>query len=224
MAVAHVQSPANGNDAGSVTSSTLAFGSNNAAGNVSVVTGRVSATGRTITVSDTKVNTYVLQATQTEATDVQSCTVHYAKNIGAGANTVTFAISGAAATTRWTITELSGADTTTPVFNSTSATATSTNPAAGNLTPTIDGSLFYAVMTNGVDQTVTAGTDFALRSEVVAAPATRLAVETYAQPTAAIHNGNFTAASTPWTCISVVFQPTSSAAVPRRRRMLLGIG
>src|SRR5579872_7176757 len=75
-------------DAGSTTSSTLGFATNNIAGNWIAVCVRAGALNEVITVSDTKLNVYHRAIQFNQTTDGFTGAIFYAENIGAGANTV----------------------------------------------------------------------------------------------------------------------------------------
>jgi YD repeat-containing protein len=94
-------------DAGTTTSSTLAFVSNNTAGNWIGVCVRAGASGEAFTISDSKGNTYHQAFSINDTVGGNTLAIYYAENIGSGANTVTVAdsISG---TLRFAILEYSG--------------------------------------------------------------------------------------------------------------------
>jgi hypothetical protein len=76
-------------------SASKAFAINNTAGNFIWVGFYCSGTGRTLSVSDTRGNTYTQAATVTQTTDGHQIWLYYAMNIAAGANTVTATATGA---------------------------------------------------------------------------------------------------------------------------------
>src|SRR5262249_5445177 len=78
-------------DAGG-TSAPLAFPTSNTAGNFIAVVVRAFMTNQTITVTDSRGNTYV-RAVQFNNGSDDTVAMYYAQNIGAGANTVTVALS-----------------------------------------------------------------------------------------------------------------------------------
>lgn len=223
-AIAHVQSTANGNDCGTVTTCNLAYGSNVTAGSLLVAALSVGATARTITLSDSLTQTFVLASSGTNVTDGHATYIYYFANTAGGADTVTFSISGAASPLRIGVSEFSGAATASPVEKVNNASGNSTTPASGNVTPTTDGQLIFAVARNAAATTFTAGTDFTLRSQVPAAANTRMASESFIQTTAAAHNGNFTMAlSQQWSAVVASFLAATTAVggVSKAHRMSL---
>jgi len=78
-------------DGGTTTSSSLAFTTSNRAGNFIAVVLRVFGTGQTLTVADTRGNTY-RQAAQFNGGTDHAGAIYYAENIGSGANTVTVSV------------------------------------------------------------------------------------------------------------------------------------
>lgn len=133
---------------------TLAFGSNNAAGNTIIVATRGNI-GNTSTPTDTRGNTYNIAATANVLLGggPSTISVYYAFNIAAGANTVNF--SGAASNQRVFIAEYSGLTTTDPIDKSHSASGTSTTPASGATTTTAQAKELAFGATGNSDGSVT---------------------------------------------------------------------
>lgn len=142
MAIAFVQSRSV--SLGVVTSGNLAFNSNNTAGNFIIVAVQVGTNGRTVTVSDTNVNTYTQHRNQAGGTDHEIYLVA-APNCAAGANTVTVAISGAAASVSFSIYEYSGIATSSPLDQVNSATASSAHADSGDITTTTNEQLLFSI-------------------------------------------------------------------------------
>jgi hypothetical protein len=94
-------------DAGTTTSSTLAFPSSNTAGHFIAVVIRAGKTGQLFTVTDSQKNTYRKAMQFNETIDSTTLGIFYAENIAGGANTITVSdtISG---TMRFAILEYSG--------------------------------------------------------------------------------------------------------------------
>jgi hypothetical protein len=215
-AVAHTQTPAGGNDCASVISCTLAFGSNTTAGNMIAVGWRYSGGGRTVTLSDTRSNTYTSDAIESiDSGDSDSTDgVGYALNIASGADTVTFATNGLANTKRFSISEYSGVATASAIDKTSQAIGNGTTATCPSVTPAVDGELFFAVVHLSTGATFTAGTDFTLNTTVpTGAGLQRLATERYIQPTAAAHSGVFTFGTASWGCAMATFQPTGGAVI-----------
>lgn len=143
MAIAFVQSRSV--SLGVVTGGNLAFTSNNAAGNFIIVAVQVGAAGRTLTVTDTNLNTYTQHRNQPGG--AREIFLVAAPNIAAGANTVSVAISGAAASMSFAIYEYSGIDTASPLDQTNSATATSAHADSGNITTTTNEQLIFSIAT-----------------------------------------------------------------------------
>ena len=100
---------------------------------VEVMWGDTTATVSSVT--DTKGNTYVLAAGPTKATGLTSA-VYYAKNIAAGANTVTVKFNVSAAFPNVNVLEYSGLDTANPLDVTASATGSGTTANSGSATTT----------------------------------------------------------------------------------------
>lgn len=211
-AIAHVQSPANGATSSGVTSLTLAFASNVTAGNMILVSCMVGDLSTTPTISDTKLNTYpAADVTGTDVSDGGRLFLHHAYNIAGGADTVNCSISPATVTIRLSISEFSGAATTNAFDKSSNNSGTGTAVTNANVTPTQDGELFYASVRTGGTNTCTAGTDYTLRTQVPAAPNSRLCAETYVQPTIISHGGSFTlSGSVNWASVMATYKAAAT--------------
>ena len=130
MTVAYVQSNSGANV--SATSLAVAYTSNNTAGGLLTAYVRIGALGRTITVSDTANGTWSTQVlTQQQSADAHQAYIFSFPNCAAGANTVTVAISGAAATIRFAIIEDSGCSSTAATEGTNSAQGITTAVASG---------------------------------------------------------------------------------------------
>lgn len=223
-AIAHVQTPAGGANCGSATSCGVIFGVNVTAGSLIVAACRYGTNGRTETMTDTLTNTYAKAIEEEQANDGNgTLMIWYAMNSGAGADTVTCTIDGAAAIMRATTSEFSGAATTNALDKTASAEGTSAAPASGNVTPDSNGQLLFATGFASNVETFTAGTDFTINTAVPAADGTqRLASERFIQATAAAHNGDFTIinADRNWAAAIATFREAGAAAAPQpiRRR------
>ena len=128
---------------GTSSSMSLAFTSNNTAGNFLIVTATAARPASTLTVSDTLGNTYTAAAAP--VTDpAQEVTVYiwYVPVCKGGANTVKIVPSTTAAL-EIHLSEWSGLATTSPVDQSISATGTGTSVSSGSQTTTANGELIY---------------------------------------------------------------------------------
>lgn len=162
-------------DSGSVTSDTLGFGSNNAAGSTSCVGVRVGAVGRTLTVSDSRSNTYAQTAAASDGSD--DAFIAYAQNITAGANTVTAGISGAAATVRWWIAEYGQAASSFDKTAGAGGTGTSASSGATAATTQATETLVGLICAANAQTDFTPGTSYTKREEVVASGQLKIGLE-----------------------------------------------
>lgn len=217
-AIAHVQSDADGTNCGSVTTCNDAFGSNTTAGSLLIIAARYGASGRTLTISDTQTNTWNVGKIFVQTNDAPNSdsVQYYAMNTAGGADTVTFAFSGAAATTRIAVSEFSGAATSLALDQTNGAEGTGLSLASGAVVPTTDGQLLFATGFLSGTGAFVAGTDFTLASRV---PSTfnqeRFATEYYIQPTAASHDGTFTVGgSFNWAATVATYKAAGGAATP----------
>lgn len=158
---AHVQSTAKQITSGTINS--VPFPGPNSAGDIIVVYVIWSNTG-TVTVTDTR-NTFVPVAPATRFSGNQwSSQVFYAKNIGAGTNTVTAAF--ATGITGWAMVyvhEYSGVDTAAPLLGSSSATGSGAAMDSGTVSVASGTALLFG--SGASDSTVTsAGPGFTTRS------------------------------------------------------------
>src|SRR5579859_640752 len=116
-------------DAGSPSSSTLAFPVNTTAGNWIAVCVRVGALNETITVTDTQNNVYQKAIQFNQSADGFTFAIFYAENIGGGANTVKVSNS-VAGTLRFAILEYSGVATSSSLDVTATAQGHSTAPTS----------------------------------------------------------------------------------------------
>jgi hypothetical protein len=164
----------NGVDAGTVTSSSLAFPSNNTAGNWIGVAIRSGANPQTLTVSDSRGSVY-RQATQfVQTTDGPTDAIYYAENIAAGANTVTVSQT-TSATLRLVITEFSGLAASGSIDVTASSQGSSASPSSGSATTTSNGELLFGLISSANGDTVTPGSGYTSVQKVPASPTTKLA-------------------------------------------------
>ncbi|HVQ34882.1 MAG TPA: hypothetical protein VMT33_02640, partial [Candidatus Bathyarchaeia archaeon] len=97
-----------GKDAGTTTSSTLAFPSSNTAGNFIAVAVRAGTLNQLVTVTDTRGNTYRRALQANAPLDGVTLALYYAEAIAGGANTVTVADTLSGGTLRFAIFEYAG--------------------------------------------------------------------------------------------------------------------
>src|SRR5258708_7905817 len=174
-----------GKDAGTTTTSSLAFTSANAAGNLIAVCIRGGlSSSQVFTVVDSNGNTY-RQASQIGfTTSAVTLAIYYAENIKVGANTVTVSdtVSGPL---RFAILEYSGIAVANSLDASVSATGLGSAPNSGNLTTTASGDLLLGTIATADSTTFTAGAGYTLRDFVPVQPNTKLVTEDQVQATAA---------------------------------------
>lgn len=173
MAIAHVQHPTRAATAGSGTTQSKAFASNNTAGNLLVAVVSWATTDRTPTVSDSQGNTWTEIGTHfydINANIEEGLAMFYAKNCKAGANTVTVNYGGTCTDRVLVIAEFSGADTSNPLDGTAGQGSTNDNLHAGSgsnnatstaITPSVDGCLLLgACVVVNINPTIANGTGF----------------------------------------------------------------
>jgi chitodextrinase len=145
------------------TSVSVPFNSAQTAGNLNVVVIGWADTTNTITsVVDTKGNVYALGVGPTKRTTVLTQSIYYAKNIGAGTNSITVNFSGGAAFADVRTAEYSGIDTTSPFDVGIGGTGTNNSSSSGAVTTTNANDLIVGA--NFVfTSTIAAGTGFTSR-------------------------------------------------------------
>jgi IPT/TIG domain len=170
-------------DAGTSSSSTLAFNVSNAAGNFIAVVVRAGKSGQVFSVSDSRSNVYK-QAVQFNMTvDGETLGIFYAENIAGGANTITISdtILG---TMRFAILEYSGVATSNSLDVTAAAEGTSASPATGTVTTNFSGDLLLGAIVTANPANFSAGSGYTIEESVPAEPNTKLIVEDQRQPIA----------------------------------------
>jgi hypothetical protein len=166
-----------GKDAGTTTSSTLAFPANTSAGNLIAVAIRAGKTGQTFTVSDTAGDVYNRAVQLSLTNDSTTLAIYYAQNINGGATTVSVSDSVNGGTLRFSIFEYAGL----AQINSLDGTATgqgsSASPVTDGATLAAAGDLVIGAFSSSNGHAFTAGAGWTLEERVPAAPNTKLAVE-----------------------------------------------
>jgi hypothetical protein len=126
-------------DAGTTTTTTLAFSSANTAGNwIAVAIRGGLSSSQVFTISDSNGNTYKKASQLGFTASVVTTAIYYAENIKGGANSVTVSMT-VSGPLRIAILEYSGVATSNSSDGTVSATNTSTSPNSGNLTTTANG-------------------------------------------------------------------------------------
>src|SRR5438309_1808500 len=168
-----------GEYAGTTTSSSLSFVSNNTQGNWLAVCIRAGQSGEAFSVSDSLGNVY-RRAAQLDVTvdtpNGDTLAVFYAENVKGGPNTITVSES-ILATLRFAILEYSGVATANSYDVSASTQGTSASPNSGNATTTSNGDLLLGVIATANPATFTNGASFIAEERVPAEPSSKLFVE-----------------------------------------------
>ena len=200
-------------DAGTTTSSTLAFASANTAGNFIAVVIRAGKTGQVFTVTDSRGNSYHKAIQFNETIDSTTLGIFYAESIASGTNTITVSdtISG---TLRFGILEYSGIATANSLDGAAvSSQGTGTSLNSGILTTSSSGDLVLGGMSTANAANFTAGSGYVARDFVPAEPNTKLLVEDRIQSVAGNISANASlGASDNWGAVAAAFR--SGAAVP----------
>src|ERR1700674_44183 len=181
-------------DAGTTTTSSLAFVSPNTAGNWIAVSIRGGlSSSQVFTVVDSNGNTYRQAAQIGFTSSAVTLAIYYAENTKGGANTVTVSdtVSGPF---RFAILEYSGVATANSLDGTAMATGTSSLPNSGNVTTTASGDLLLGAIATTNAGTFTAGTGYKLEEFVPAEPNTKLTAEDQLQTSAGL--GSATASRT----------------------------
>ena len=135
-----------GKDAGTTTTSTLAFASANTAGNfIAVVIRGGLSSSQVFTITDSNGNTYKQAAQIGSSGSAVTSAIYYAENIKGGANTITASMT-VSGPLRFAILEYSGVATSNSLDAAVVATATSTSPNSGNATTTVSGDLLLGAV------------------------------------------------------------------------------
>ena len=170
-------------DAGTTSSSTLTFHSNNSASNWVAVSIRAGAANEIFTVTDTNGNTYRKAIQFTQTVDGDTIGIFYAENIAGGANTVTVSDT-AVATLRFAILEYSGVATSGSLDVVAAAQGSNASPNSGSVTTTANGDLLLGTIMTADPETYTAGIGDPIEESVPAEPGTKLITEDQVQATA----------------------------------------
>src|SRR5215831_1845372 len=157
-------------DAGTTTSTTLAFPAANTAGNWLAVAIRAGLGNEVFTVTDSRGNTYRKAVQFTEPGDNTSLAIFYAENVAGGANTVTVSDSLAAATLRVALFEYSGVAAVNSLDATSTAQGANSTPASGPAITTTSGDLVVGLVITANPRTFTAGSGFTVEEVVPGAP------------------------------------------------------
>ena len=202
-----------GKDAGTTTTSTLAFAGPNTAGNfIAVVIRGGLSNSQVFTITDSNGNTYKQAAQIGSSGSAVTNAIYYAENIKGGANTVTASMT-VSGPLRFAILEYSGVATSNSLDAASVATATSTSPNSGNATTTVSGDLLLGSVGTADSTAFTAGTGYTIRDSVPAAPNTKLISEDQIQAVAGTVSASATLSpSSNWGAILAAFKPAGGVA------------
>ena len=214
MAIAFVQNLGN-LSTGSATSLSGTFGSSTGSGNMIAIGSRIGATGRTVTGSDNKSNSYSQAKNQVQASDNHEGFAHYGLNISGGAShQVTISISGAAASIRMTLHEFSGIALSSALDQVNGAEGISTALNSGNVTTTQADELLFGVGTNGNERTFTAGASYLNLVTSPSGGTAKEAGENQIVSSTGTYSASFTiGTSDTWACIIATFKGAVAATV-----------
>lgn len=170
-------------DAGTTSSSSLAFNANNAAGNFIAVVIRAGKSGQGFTVSDSRGNVYKQAVLLNMTVDADTVGIYYAENIGGGANTISISdtILG---TLRFAVLEYYGVATSNSLDVTAAAEGTSSAPATGTVTTNFSGDLLLGEVITANPATFNPGSGYTIEEHVPVEPNTKLLVEDQRQPIA----------------------------------------
>jgi len=201
-----------GKDAGTTTTSTLAFASANTAGNFIAVAIRGGlSNAQVFSVSDSNGNTYKKAAVIGFSGSAVTSAIYYAENIKGGANTITATMS-VSGPLRFAISEYSGVATSNSLDATATGTNTSTAPATGNLTTTANGELLLATVATADSVTFTGGTGYTVRDVVPAPPNAKMITEDQIQSAAGTTSASATLSpSSAWGAVLASFKPANGA-------------
>jgi IPT/TIG domain-containing protein len=201
-------------DAGTATSSSLAFVSANTAGNWIAVVIRAGMSGQVFTVADSRANTYRQAVQFNQTVDSNTLGIFYAESIAGGANTITVSdtISGIM---RFAILEYSGVVLKNSLDVSVAAQGTSASPNSGNATTVANGDLLLGAILTGNAATFTAGNGYSIEETVPAGPNTKLIAEDQIQITAGPVSASASlGTSDNWGAALAAFRSASGTAPP----------
>jgi hypothetical protein len=196
-----------GKDAGMTSSTTLAFSSNNTAGNLIVVCVRASELNQVFSVTDTNGNQYRPARQYNVTLDGVTLAIFYAENVRGGANTVSIADSRLG-TLRVAILEYAGVATANALDITAAAEGFGTTLDSGSAQTTVAGTLLVGTVTTASPASFSPGSGYALRASVPENNNAKLLVEDRVQGTAgsSAATGSLAVADA-WGVILVAFKP-----------------
>jgi hypothetical protein len=166
----------NSRDAGTTTSSALAFELNNTAGNWIGVCVRVGAENANISVADSNGNKYRKAIEFNETADGNTIGIFYAENISKGANAVTVS-DKMSQSLRFAILEYSGVAISGSLDVTATAQGKSASPKTGGAVTTANGDLLLGVVMTSDAESYTASSGYSIKEHVPGEPNTKLIAE-----------------------------------------------
>ncbi len=204
-----------GKDAGLSNSSSLAFNSNNAAGNWIGVCVRAGKPGQVFTVTDSRGNTYHQAIQFNEFADGETVGIFYAENIAGGANTVTLSDTISGQTLRFAILEYSGILSANSLDATAVTSGSSTSPNSGNATTLTSGDLLLGAIATADTPAFTAGSGYKIEETVPAPPSTKLMVEDMVQTSAGTASASASISTSEiWIAALAAFRAASGGPPP----------
>jgi len=202
-----------GKDAGTSNSSSLAFTTNNTAGNWIAVVIRAGKSGQTLGVADSHSNTYKQAVLFNMTLDGETNAIYYAENIAGGANTVTVSDNITGASLRFSIMEYSGVALSNSLDIANATEGTGTAAASPTVATSWGSDLLLSEITTANAATFTAGTGYKIEDFVPAEPNSKLIGEDQIQAAAgnAAANGAL-GASDSWSALFAAFK--SATGIP----------
>lgn len=207
---------------GATTTLSNDFESANIAGNFIVVGAYFGGNGQTLTVSDTRGNTYQLAATVSQTSDNHQIWIYYAENIGGGANTVTGSVPVSTTDADFFIAEYSGIVTSGALDKTSSATGSSNSISSGNTATTVSANELLVGMigmsAGSLGGAITSG--FEEKGYVQRAPGNNNNIAAFADKIVTA-TGTYAVTASPsgselWSAIIATFKRTSTSRVRHR--------
>ncbi|HET9995583.1 MAG TPA: IPT/TIG domain-containing protein, partial [Candidatus Acidoferrum sp.] len=200
-------------DAGTTTSSSLAFQSNNTAGNwIAVCVRGGFSSSQVFTITDSNGNTY-RQATQVGFTaSAVTLAIYYAENVSGGPNTV-YVSDTVSGPLRFAILEYSGVATSNSLDVTAMAQGNGPSPSTGSSTTTSNGDLLLGAIATVNTAGFTAGGNYKIEESVPAEPSTKLIAEDRIQAAAGLASASASLlASDTWGAALATFKPAGVAS------------
>jgi len=199
-------------DLRATTTGSLAFKSNNTAGNwIAVCVRGGNSSSQVFTITDSLGNTY-RQATQLGFTaSAVTLAIYYVQNINGGGNTVTVSqtVSGPL---RFAILEYSGVATSSSLDVTAMGLGTGSSPNSGTVATTSNGDLLLGAVATTNPASFTAGSGYTIEEFVGVEPGTKLIAEDQIQASAGSASATASlAGSDAWGSVLAAFKPVGAA-------------